>query len=302
MKTSFKTLNPQQNFLGIDEEFSMFDSSKVTIVPAPYEHSTTRGAGTTAAPQAILKASRDVELFDEETKREICKEQGIATIPPLNVAQKKEESALQEIHGTVSSLINLNKFVVTLGGEHTISSAVIAAFAKKYDSLSVLQFDAHANLRDQHPGNQYSNSSVMARVCEFLDPTKLVQVGVRSLCKQEAEFVRDHAVNVFYAHEIRGGTYTRMFKYWDDAVVERLTDNVYITFDVDAFDPSIMPATAAPEPGGLFWVEVMRCLRKVGQKRTIVGFDVVELAPNKTLRFPDLAAARLVSKMLNYAL
>ena len=166
----------------------------------------------------------------------------------------------------------------------------------------MLQFDAHSNLLDRHPGDQYNNSSVMARVCEFLDPTKIVQVGIRSQSKEEAEFIRDRNMNVFYAHEIRNGTYTRLLKYWDDAVVEHLTESVYITFDVDAFDPSVMPATCSPEPGGLFWGEVTRCLKKVGQKRRIVGFDIVELAPMKGVRHPDSTTAKLVSKILNYAL
>ncbi len=302
MKTSLKSLGAEQNFLGIEKEHSAFNSSRIIIVSAPFEHSATRGTGTKEAPHAILRASRQVELFDEETKCEICKEHGIATLPPLNIARKKDESALQEIHETVLDLIGMNKFIVTLGGDHTISSAVIAAFAKKFDNLSVLQFDAHSNLRDRHLGNKYSNASVMARVCEFLEPSKLVQVGVRAQCKEEAEYIRDNNVKVFYAYEIRNGSYTRFLKYWDDAVVEQLTNNVYVTFDVDAFDPSIMPATGAPEPGGLFWAEVMRCLRKVGQKRKIVGFDLVELAPIKTLHFSELTAAKLVSKMLNYAL
>ena len=302
MKEMFRSLSVQQNFLGIEKEFSDFDSSRIVIVPAPYEHSAKRRTGTKVGPQAIIQASHDVEVFDEETKREIFREQGIATLPQLNFTKQNTEAALQEIHETILKLIGFNKFIVTFGGDHTISSAIIAAFAKKTENLSVLQFDAHSNLRDKYLGDKYSNASVMARVCEFLDPSKLVQVGIRSQNKEEAEFVRDRRVNVFYAHEIHNGTYTRLLKYWDDAVVEHLTDNVYVTFDVDAFDPSIMPATGAPEPGGLLWNEAMRSLRKVGQKRKIVGFDIVELAPIKGLRFPDLAAARLVLKILNYAL
>jgi len=142
----------------------------------------------------------------------------------------------------------------------------------------------------------------MARVCEFLDPHRLVQVGVRAQCKEEAEFIRDRGVNTFYAHEIRRGSYTRVLKYWDDFAVEKLTDNVYISFDVDGLDPSIMPATGTPEPNGLFWDEVLQCLRKVGRKRRIVGCDIVEFAPIKGLHFADITAAKLVSKILNYAL
>ena len=142
----------------------------------------------------------------------------------------------------------------------------------------------------------------MARVCEFLDPNRLVQVGIRAQCKEEAEFIRDRNVHTFYAHDIRRGNYTKILKYWDDFVVEKLTENVYISFDVDAFDPSIMPATGTPEPNGLFWDEVMQCLHKVARKRHIVGFDVVELAPIKSLPHADVTAAKLISKILNYSL
>ena len=302
MKTSFKSLGSDRNFLGLEKEFSTFDSSRIVIVSAPFEHSSARGTGTKEAPQAILHASHGVELFDEETKREIHRELGISTLSPLNFISGNDESALQTIHETTLRLISADKFVVTLGGEHSISSALIAAFAKKFEDLSVLQFDAHSNLTNRHVGKKYDNASVMARVCEFLDPSKLVQVGVRSQHKEEAEFIRDSNIHAFYAHEIHSGMHTRLLKYWDDAVVDRLAGNVYITFDVDAFDPSIMPATGAPEPGGLSWFEILRCLRKVGQKKRIVGFDVVELSPIKNLHFPELAAAKLISKLLNYAL
>ncbi len=302
MKSPFKCLNVERNFLGLSREFSEFDSSKIIIVSAPYSRSTTEETGTKKAPQAILRASHLVQIFDEETKREVAKEIGIATLQPLNVGSTNEESSLQTIHETVLSLISLNKFVVTLGGDNTITSAVTAAFAKKIDNLSILQFDAHSDLQDHRRSGKRGDAGVMAKVCEFLDPSKLVQVGVRSQNKEEAEFTRDNNVHLFYAHEIHGGTHTRLLKYWDDAVVDHLSDNVYVTFDVDVFDPSIMPSTPAPEPGGLSWYEVMRCLKKVGQKRKIVCFDVVEFAPMKSLHSPDLIVAKLISKMINYAL
>jgi agmatinase len=302
MKSPFKCLGVEHNFLALTQEFSAFDSSKIAIVSAPYARTTTRVSGTKKAPEAILRASHHLQIFDEETKREVAKEIGIATLQPLNLGAKNEESALQTIHETILSLISLNKFVVTLGGDNAISSAVTAAFAKKIDNLSILQFDAHSDLQDGRRDAKRGDAGVMAKVCEFLDPSKLVQVGVRSQNKEEAEFARDNNVRLFYAHEIHGGSHTRLLKYWDDAVVDRLSENVYVTFDVDVFDPSIMPATPSPEPGGLSWFEVMRCLKKVGKKRRIVGFDVVEFAPIKSLPAPDLTVAKLVSKMINYAL
>jgi agmatinase len=302
MKSPSISLGSRYNFLGLETEFSAFDSSKVVILPAPFEITKHSGASTKNGPQSIIQASRTVKWFDEETKREVCKEFGVATLSPLNFTKVRNEAALQIIHESIVHLIGLNKFVVTLGGEHTITSGVIAAFAKKISSLSVLQFDAHCGLQDQRSIDTYGNESVMTRVCEFLDPTKLVQVGIRAQSKDEAEYVRDRQVNTFYAHEIRGGAHTRFFKEWDDAVIEPLSESVYVTFDVDAFDPSIMPATRTPEPNGLFWNEVTRCLKKVGQKRKVVGFDVVGLAPIKGLDHPNHTAARLVYKILNYSL
>jgi len=297
-----KVLDSNRNFLGIEKQYSTFETSKIVVLPVPYERTVSYGGGTKKGPEAILKASHYVEFFDEETKREIYKEHGIATLSPLVLEKKKDEAALQIIYDTVFHMVERQKFIVTLGGEHTISSAIIAAHAKLFPNLSILQFDAHSDLRAEYEGNKYSHASVMARVCEFLDPNRLVQVGIRAQCKEEAEFIRDHGIHTFYAHEIRQGNYTRILKYWDDFVVEKLTDDVYISFDVDVFDPSLMPATGTPEPNGLFWHEVMQCIQRVARKRHIVGFDVVELAPIKLLPYADITAAKLVSKILNYAL
>ncbi len=297
-----KFLGKDKNFLGLESEFSTFDKSTVVVVPAPFGRSAGRNPVSTNGPGRILEASRHVELFDEETKREVSRERGIATLPPLSFAKKSDEASLQHINEIVASLLGLSKFVVTLGGEHAISSATIAAYAKKFPGLSVLQFDAHSELRNKFEGNKYSYASVMARVCEFLDPGRLVQVGIRSQSRAEAEFARDHGVRTFYAHEIRNGNYARLLKTWDDGVVESLSDAVYVSFDVSAFDPSIMPSTRAPEPNGLSWDDVTRCLKKVGTKKRIVGFDIVELEPIDGLHHPDITAAKLVSKILNYAL
>ncbi len=297
-----KVLDSKHNFLGIEQQYSAFETSKIVVLPAPYEHTVSYGAGTAKGPEAILKASHYVEFFDEETKRELYKERGIATLPVLDLEKKKDEAALQLIYEAVLEIVQLQKFAVTLGGEHAISSATIAAHAKVFPNLSILHFDAHSDLRTEYLGNKYSHASVMSRVCEFIDPHRLVQVGIRAQCREEAEFIRDHGIHTFYAHEIRRGTFTKVLKYWDDFVVESLTDNVYISFDVDVFDPSLMPATGTPEPNGLFWNEVLQCIRKTARKRRIVGLDVVELAPIKFLHHADLTTAKLISKILNYAL
>ncbi|MFQ5799898.1 MAG: agmatinase [Bacteroidota bacterium] len=295
-------LGIKQNFLGIEKKYSSLENSRVVILQVPYERTVSYGTGTKRGPQAILEASRYVEFYDEELDRELYQEIGIATLRPLDVGKKSDEKTIQQVYEKVKPLLDRGKFVVTLGGEHTISQAPIAAYAERYPNLSVLQLDAHSDLRNEYLGNRYSHASVMARVCEFFDPRKIVQVGIRAQCIEEASTIKDKGISTFYAHEIRQGKYTRVLKYWEDLVIEKLTENVYVTFDVDAFDPSIMPATGTPEPNGLFWHETINLFRKLGNRRKIVGFDVMELAPIKGLHHPDLTAAKLVYKILNYAL
>lgn len=296
-----KILDAGHNFLGIEKELSSFEHAKITVLPVPYQYHAT-AHDTQKASQAILAASRQAESFDEETKRDLVHERGIATLVPLSFAKKSHEAAQQLIYDTVLKLVQQDKFVVALGGDHTITAATIAAHAKFYSDLSVLHFGAHSHLRSHVHGDKLCNVSALARVCEFLDPHRLVQVGIRSQNKEEAEFIHKFGVHTFFMHEIRSGHYTKVLKYWDDFVVEALADNVYITFDVGAFDPSIVPAVAVPEPGGLLWNETMQCLKKIVRKKRIIGLDVVELSPAETLSYADKAAAKLILKILNYAL
>lgn len=296
----FKTLVLEKNFLGIEDESSSYDKSKVIILPIPYEATVSYGGGTIKGPAAILEASHYVEFYDEETEREVFKEFGIATLEPPDFTNLNEEDSLGLIYNVSKKLIQQNKFVISLGGEHTISQALIVPYAEKYPDLSVLHIDAHSDLRKDYLGNKFSHASVMARVCEYLDPNRIVQVGIRAQCIEEAEFIKENGIYTLYAHEIRGGKYRKIVKDWDDYAIEKLSDNVYLTFDVDGFDPSIMPATGTPEPNGLLWHETMTLLRKLSKTKNIVGCDVVELAPIAGLHHPDLITAKLVSKMINY--
>lgn len=296
----FKTLNIRKNFLGIEEEFSSYKKSKVVILPIPYEATVSYGGGTAKGPEAIISASHYVEFYDEETKREVYKELGIATLEPLKLSNLNSKEVLGLIYNTCSKLIEENKFIVSLGGEHTISQAIIASIANEYKNLSVLQIDAHSDLRFEYNGDKLSHACVMARVCEFLSPEKIVQVGIRAQCREEAEFIKLNKVNTFYAHEIRMGKYNKLGKSWQETVLKKLSDYVYITFDVDGLDPSIMPSTGTPEPNGLYWDEVIELFKLIGKNKKVVGVDVVELAPIKGLHHPDLTAAKLVSKMINY--
>jgi len=295
-----ETLNTESNFLAIENEYSNFEDSKIVIVSAPYEHTTSYGDGTSLGPNAIIEASAFVEFYDDEFDNELCFEKGIATLPPIDFQGKVDENALLLIENQVSELLNLDKFVVTLGGEHTISTAPIKAHYKKYPNMSILQFDAHSDLRDSYGGTKYSHASIMARVLEFFPPTKFTQVGIRAQCLKESILIRESGINTFYANKIRR-------KHWGDnwqkAIADTLTDDVYITFDVDYFDPSIMPATGTPEPNGFLWAETMDIFNEIRMSgKRIIGFDVVELAPMNELTHPNLTVARLAYKLLNYAL
>jgi agmatinase len=295
----FETLS-KSNFLGIEREFSSFANARVVILPVPYERSVSYGAGTRLGPGAILKASQQVEFYDEETGREVYRELGISTLRPLRVAGLRQEAALGRINECVKALLEQKKFVVTLGGEHTITQPVVAAFSARFKNLSVVQIDAHSDLRPEYQGNKYSHASVMARVCEIIDPRRLVQIGIRAQCREEADFIRQKGVTTLYAHQIREGKFTNASSTWDDYALERIPDEVYLTFDVDGLDPSIVPATGTPEPNGLFWHETLRFLRKLGERKRVVGCDIVELAPIRGLHHPDLSVAKLASKMINY--
>lgn len=293
------TLGVKRNFLGIDAEFSQLESSQIVIVSAPYEHTVSYGGGTKFGPRAILEASKYVEFYDEETNRELCFDVGIATTKPIDFGSNADRKALTLITRRVDALLDRNKFVVTLGGEHTVSSAAIASHYKKYPDMSVLQFDAHSDLRDTYQGSSFSHASVMARVCEFMDPTKITQVGIRALCKEEAEFIKKNRINTYMMSAVRRGLHGTD---WMKACVQGLSKNVYITLDVDGLDPSIMPSTGTPEPGGLLYDEVVQIVRNVVQSgRRIIGLDVVELAPAKGVYHPDLTTARLMYKILNLA-
>lgn len=294
-----KTLGHKKNFLAIENEHSSLRESRIAIVSAPYEHTVSYGGGAAKGPAAILEASAYVEFYDDEFDRELCFDAGIATLRPLEFDKKVDQGALDHIAEEVSALIGMGKFVVTLGGEHTISTAPILAHLEKYPSMSLLHFDAHSDLRDSYEGSRYSHASFAARVAEKLSPEKITQVGIRAQCREEAEFIRERGVNTFYANAIRRGVHG---EYWQRSVVDTLGQDVYVTFDVDYFDPAIMPATGTPEPDGFLYSETLDVFRTlVMSGRKIVGFDVVELAPMKGLSHPNLLTARLVYKMLNYA-
>ena len=294
-KNRYRILPLKKNFLAIEKEFSSYENSKVVILSAPYEKTTSYGKGTAKGPGAIFEASHYVEFFDEETEKEVCFDIGIAAIEPMKFGKLSGKKALELIYRNVDEHIKNGKFVITLGGEHSISTAPIQAHYDNYPELSILHFDAHSDLREEYEGSKYSHASFAARVSEFT--TNITQVGIRAQCKEEFEFIKANGINTFYAFQMRNEGF-------DSNLIEKilgtLKKNVYITFDVDYFDPSIMPSTGTPEPNGFYWDETMRLLKKVCADRNLVGFDVVELAPQKNYTFPDFLTAKLIYKILNY--
>ena len=297
MKQNLKYFGIKKNFLAIDEKYSNYDDSLVVVLPVPFEQTTSYGKGTSKGPKAILDASHYVEFFDEELYRELCfeKGKGICALYPPEFKNLKGKKALELIYKYVKQLIDDKKFVVTLGGEHSISTAPIQAHFDTYKDLSILHFDAHSDLRQEYEGSKYSHASFAARVAEFT--TSITQVGIRAQCKEEYDFIKEKKIKTFYAFEIRSGVYGND---WQIKVIDTLKENVYITFDVDYFDPSIMPSTGTPEPNGFFWDETMKLLKMLGEKKNVVGFDVVELSPRKDFPYPDFLTAKLIYKMLNY--
>jgi len=295
-----KTIDEFENFLSIEDKYSNLKDSAIAIIQAPYEHTVSYGKGASLGPNAIIRASAQVEFYDDEFDRELCFEKGIATIEPIDFTNKVDQDALNLIYEQVKELLDLNKFVVTLGGEHTISTAPIKAHYEKYQNMSILQFDAHSDLRDSYQNSKYSHASVMARVCEFFPPRRITQVGIRAQCIEEALFIKENKINTFYASGIRNGKYGDN---WIEKLVDTLSDEVYITFDVDALDPSIMPTTGTPEPDGLSYRDVLHIFAQIKKnKKRIIGFDLVELAPIEGIHHTNLTCARLVYKLLNFAI
>jgi agmatinase len=292
-----KELNSKHNFLGIEKEFSNYKNSQIVILQAPLEKTVTYGKGTRNGPKEIIAASHYVEYYDEEQSRELCFEKGICTLAPLTFEKISIQKSLDKIYNEILSCIDDKKFVVVLGGEHSLTSASVKAHNEKYSNLSILHFDAHSDLRDSYEGSKYSHASAMARVSE-INPN-IVQIGIRAQCKEEVELSKIKGIKTFYSREIKMDMYGES---WQEIIAGNLSENVYISFDVDAFDPSLLAATGTPEPGGLFWDETMNLLKIVGMDRNIVGFDVVELAPSKVHPSSNYTAAKLVYKMLNYAL
>lgn len=270
----------------VPEGFDAYNSSAIVIMPVPYDGTSTWMKGADRGPDALIEASWNMYLYDIETDFEVY-ERGIHTDEPV-LEKSAPDAMVSAVRDRAAGHLAAGKFLVTVGGEHSVTVGAVQAHAGKYDNLSVLQLDAHADLQEEFNGSKYNHACAMARVRESCP---VVHVGIRSMdaCERAAA----EPGHVFYAEEMQGRDD------WMDRAVALLTDRVYVSIDLDAFDISIMPATGTPEPGGLTWYDVITLLKKVTKAKRVVGFDVVELCPNPYSRHADYLAAKLIYRLLS---
>jgi len=277
-------------FGGTTPSTTDFERARVVILPIPLDRTTSYVPGTRNGPHEILVASSHMELWDEETQTDVHSI-GIYTLPEMDFPFASMDEVVCEIRRVASELVNRGKFPLVVGGEHSITPAVVGAVAAKYPGVSVLQIDAHADLRESYMGTPHNHACAMRRTLEF---GRITQVGIRSLSTEEAAAASSLQTTIFYDYNMRDDPN------WMDRVVDSLTETVYITIDVDGLDPAIMPATGTPEPGGLSWYEALRLLRKVIERRQVVGCDIVELSPIPGNIAPNFLCAKLMYKILTY--
>ena len=282
-----------RNYLGLEEEYSSFKKSKAVIFQAPYDRTTTYIHGAVNGPAAIIDASKYMERFDDELNQETFKI-GIHTMEPLAIQELSSEDMVEKVYVQALELLEANKFPVMLGGEHTVSVGAVKAFKETFPNLSVLQLDAHYDLRDVYFGSRLNHGCVARR---FSEMCPIVQIGTRSMSREDKEYLasdtsgRVKSISVYDILEM---------PMWKDVVTNSLSENVYITIDLDVFDPALVPATGTPEPGGFGWYETLSLLREVTKDKKVVGFDVVELCPIKGNVASDFLAAKLIYRLLGY--
>ena len=278
------------SFGDFPDSYKKYDDSQIVLLPVPYDKTSTYSKGSDLGPEALIDASEQLEVYDIETASEVYKN-GIATLASM-VVDDEPEILYECVKDVTGALFDDSKFPVLIGGEHSITPGAVAAASKRFENLTVLQLDAHGDTRESYMGSRFNHACVMARVREICPA---VQVGIRSIDTSEVNAM--DMERVVFAHEI---CQSQSDKTWHDRVSSLLSDNVYVTIDLDCFDPSIIPSTGTPEPGGLDWYHVTGLLRQVSRKHRIVGFDVVELLPRQSNPAPDFIAAKLVYQFLSY--
>jgi len=273
------------NYAGIEDQYAALETAKTVLIPVPYDGTSTWIKGADKGPDAFLDASANMELYDIETKSEPYKN-GVFLSPPIT-EKSSPEAMVESVYKTTKGFLEKDKLVTLFGGEHSISIGAIRAFYEKYDDLTVVQIDAHTDLRQEYEGSKCNHACALA---EAQKHTNLIQVGIRSMDTVEVPFLEKN--KVFFAHDI----FTS--KTWVRDIMKLTTKNVYITIDLDGFDPSIMPSTGTPEPGGLTWHQVMKLLKRVFKRTNVVGWDINELCPNPSAKASDFLAAKLYYRML----
>lgn len=289
-----KVLSNEEAFLAIPESsLCDYKNSKFVIQQVPYEHTSSYLEGSAKGPAAIVSASHFVEFYDEELDTETYKKCGISTLAAIDFNDKVDADAIDLIEQETKQLIQDGKYVVSLGAEHTVTLGFVKAHAAKYPDLTVLQIDAHSDLRSTYHDNPYSHASVMARIHDL--DIRLVQIGIRAQCKEESDLIKSaNNIHTFYAHHIRKNVN------WMTDAISKMGDHVYLTIDADGFDPAVIPAVGTAEPNGLFWVETLEFLRRVFKEKKVVGFDVVECAPMEGSILSEYTLAKLVYRLIGY--
>ncbi len=291
MVNKLKYLSNKQGFLGVDNNFDI--KEKVVVIPFGLEKTVSYGGGTKNGPKEIIKASHQVELYDEELKCEPYKKIGIKTLKPFKI-DKNIRTALNKISKINKEIINKKMFPITFGGEHSITPGCIKPFVKKYDNLCLLHFDAHADLRESYNGEKYSHASAIKRCLDYRN-VSVISFGIRNISKSEISYLKKNSskINIFWAKDK---------KKWNLDKFKKMikNKNIYLTFDVDGLDSSIMPATGTPEPGGLFWDETLNIIKIAAKNSNIVGADINELAPIKGFNSYNFLVAKLAYKILSY--
>ena len=277
----------------LKSDYAGLKKAKAVILQCPYEATACYKKGTVKGPEAVLDASEHLELFDEELKTETYKI-GIYTAPPMDIREMKPESMITAVKKQALEVYDSDKFPVAIGGEHSISIGAVNAAAQTFKDVAVLHFDAHHDLRDEYDGTKYSHACAARR---FLDSCPVVQVGTRSLSREEQDFINTNPPNLktVNVYDILDTAV------WKETILKSLPDNIYLSIDMDVFDPSVMPAVGTPEPGGMGWYEFMELTRMVSKYKRIVGLDVVELMPMDGFIAPDFFTAKLIYRMLGYA-
>lgn len=297
LQPPYPLMKASKGFLSLEGEKAVsYDTAKAVIIPFGLEASVSYGSGTENGPSAMIAASHEVELFDEELWYEPVDKYGVVTLQEPPIDSSEISTALDQLEKLTTTVINHGKFPLVFGGEHSITPGAIRPFLKNYDDLIILHFDAHADLRDGYDGEHFSHAAAIRRVLDH--PTvPIVSCGIRNISAEEIPFyeANKHRITIHWGKDIAQ---------WDvEKIVAPLKGRpIYLTFDVDGFDSSLMPSTGTPEPGGVFWADAIKIIKRASEVGTIVGADINELAPIEGLHGPDFLASKLAYKILNYSL